>query len=707
MNKIILAISLFLAACASIIAAPGDLDLTFGNGGIVTTPFSTVRDEISSIVVQPDGKILVSGYSWAYIPSDQEEVVTNCFIARYTSTGTLDASFGAGGKVFPLIFEPGGSIIFAGWRTVLQADGKIVTIGSRWNSNLPQNHQDFAVFRYNPNGTLDDSFGRGGKIYTDFQNTSDDARDVVLQPDGKIVVMGQDRSTSTSLLLARYNPDGSLDTTFGVNGKVRTFIGNNIHSLNSLLLQPDGKFVVAGIFNDSPFSSDDILLVRYNADGSLDTGFGTNGIVRHNAGGGEGANDAVLQPDGKIIVTGYGYLNGDGFYRTIIVRYNSNGTVDTNFAANGIFVTEPNFYAYNAITLQPNGKIISIGNAISGNSYSLAVLRLNANGWTDTSFGTNGTAFPPNVHMGAAVALQPDGKILGSGGTLPEPGVGDAAIVRFFGDSAAPNRTLYDFDGDRRADVSVFRPSDRVWYLNRSTQGFSATQFGLSSDKLTPADFDGDGRTDIAVFRDGTWYWLNSSNSSFNARQFGVPSDIPVPADFTGDGRAELAVFRPSDGIWYVYNLATDTYTGFQFGASGDKPLTGDFDGDGKADYAVFRPSNGIWYIQQSTNGFAAFQFGLGTDKPVPADYDGDWKTDVAVYRDGVWYLQQSNRGFTAFQFGVSTDTPAPADFDGDGKADAAVYRDGVWYLLKSTSGFTAESFGLADDKPIMAAYLP
>ncbi|CAN5581007.1 hypothetical protein BH10ACI1_BH10ACI1_10650 [soil metagenome] len=111
-------------------------------------------------------------------------------------------------------------------------------------------------------------------------------------------------------------------------------------------------------------------------------------------------------------------------------------------------------------------------------------------------------------------------------------------------------RAAFDFDGDGRADISVFRPSDRVWYLNQSTAGFSATQFGLSTDKIAPADYDGDGRTDIATFRDGVWYWLNSSNGNFNAIQFGLADDVPVPADYTGDGRAELAVFR--GGVWWT-----------------------------------------------------------------------------------------------------------------------------------------------------------
>ncbi|MEO8074128.1 MAG: VCBS repeat-containing protein [Acidobacteriota bacterium] len=264
-------------------------------------------------------------------------------------------------------------------------------------------------------------------------------------------------------------------------------------------------------------------------------------------------------------------------------------------------------------------------------------------------------------------------------------------------------RRRFDFDGDGKADISVYRPSNGIWNLNLSASGYSATQFGLSTDKLTPADFDGDGKTDIAVFRNGTWFWLNSSNGNFNAYQFGQAGDIPVPADYTGDGRAELAVYR--GGTWFTLNLVNNQSNAALFGNSTDKPVAADYDGDGKSDYAVYR--DGIWYLSQSTQGFAAIQFGLPTDKLVPADYDGDGKTDFAVYRDGTWYLQRSQAGFTAFQFGFASDIPAPADYDGDGKADAAVYRDGTWYLRQSANGFSGVQFGLATDKPVPASYVP
>ncbi|MEP6923828.1 MAG: VCBS repeat-containing protein [Pyrinomonadaceae bacterium] len=275
-------------------------------------------------------------------------------------------------------------------------------------------------------------------------------------------------------------------------------------------------------------------------------------------------------------------------------------------------------------------------------------------------------------------------------------------------------RKQFDYDGDGRADVSVFRPGSGNWYwLNSSTNGFVAANFGLNGDKIAPGDFDNDGKTDLCVFRpsNGVWYRLNSFDNTFAAVQFGTNGDIPVAGDFDGDGRSDIAVFRPGNGYWYRINSSNNQFVAQQFGTSGDKPQVGDFDADGKNDVAVFRPSSGFWYFIGSANGsLSGTQFGMSGDVPTPADFDGDRKADIAVFRptNGTWYrLNSSNGAFIGQQWGLSGDIPTPADYDGDAKADIAVFRpaSGTWFMLRSTAGYTAQQFGASGDVPTPAAF--
>jgi hypothetical protein len=234
--------------------------------------------------------------------------------------------------------------------------------------------------------------------------------------------------------------------------------------------------------------------------------------------------------------------------------------------------------------------------------------------------------------------------------------VGDAAVST-------------DYDGDNRTDLAVFRPSSKTWFVLRSSDNtVFPINFGLETDKLVPADYDGDGKADIAVFRpsNGFWYIRQSSDAQIRAVQFGTAEDLPVQADYDGDGKIDIAVFRPSNGAWYVRKSSNNDFTGVQFGQRGDKPIAGDFDGDGRADFVVFRPSNGVWYSMKTANGFSAVQFGESGDKPLQADFEGDGKLDTAIYRQstGVWYyLKSSNNEFIFQQFGTNSDVALPTIF--------------------------------------------
>lgn len=275
-------------------------------------------------------------------------------------------------------------------------------------------------------------------------------------------------------------------------------------------------------------------------------------------------------------------------------------------------------------------------------------------------------------------------------------------------------RPIFDFDGDDKTDISIFRPAlGQWWYLRSSDNANRAFGFGTTSDKIVAADYTGDDKTDVAFFRpaSGEWFILRSEDSTFFSFPFGADGDIPAPEDFDGDGRADPAIFRPSNATWFILRSTDNGTTIAPFGTTGDLPVAADYDGDSKADLAIFRPSNGQWWINRSQGGVIVQNFGIGTDKTVQGDYTGDNKADVAFFRpsSGEWFILRSeDSSFFSFPFGTTGDIPAPGDFDGDGKIDPTVFRpsSSTWFKLQSTSGFEAITFGTAGDLPLPNAFV-
>lgn len=271
----------------------------------------------------------------------------------------------------------------------------------------------------------------------------------------------------------------------------------------------------------------------------------------------------------------------------------------------------------------------------------------------------------------------------------------------------------FDFDGDGKTDVGIFRPAVGEWWIYRSLSGSTfAAQFGASTDRIVPSDYTGDGKTDIAFWRPSTgeWYVLRSENNSFYSVPFGAAGDIPAPADYDSDGKSDTAVFRPSSGLWFIQRSTAGTLIQ-QFGANGDQPIAADYDGDGKADIGIYRASVGEWWINRSTAGTIAFGFGNSADRIVPGDYTGDGKADVAFWRPstGEWFILRSeDSSYYSAPFGSSGDLPTPGDYDGDGKFDIAVFRPAgaTWFVQRTSAGTLIQQFGSNGDQPVANAFV-
>jgi uncharacterized delta-60 repeat protein len=397
------------------VLAAGDLDPTFGNGGTVMIPNGFLP---SGLVIQSDGKILIAASDFT---STSDWVLT-----RLNSDGSLDSSFGTGGKVTTNIGD------FDYYPTLtLQSDGKILATGG--------SDGDVAIVRYNIDGTLDTSFSGDGKVVTDFGFS--EGRDITVQADGKIVVaVGAIDPGSSSpkpkegeelirdFTLARYNSDGSLDTSFGSEGKVTTdlpeYSGIGSHGI---VIQPDGKIVATGSAGSGfelPRDSD-FAVVRYNSDGSLDTSFGDAGTVITDVDGGY-ARSIALQVDGKIAIAGG--LDGD----YAIVRYNNDGSLDTSFGTDGIVTSDAEGATQvDNLAIQADGKIVVVGLA----DRDFTVFRYNADGSLDNSFGTDGivTTDFGFFDISHILDLQTDNKIVVAGSSAKE-----IAIARYDAGEVVP-----------------------------------------------------------------------------------------------------------------------------------------------------------------------------------------------------------------------------------------------------------------------------
>ncbi|MCX5607622.1 calcium-binding protein [Streptomyces sp. NBC_00047] len=472
------AVALVVAGPGAALGASGDLDPTFGAGdGIVITDLAYYEDS-PDMVLQPDGKILTVG---TLTPAEGGDSAFS--LLRYNADGSPDTTFGDGGAVATTI-SSGDS----GQALTLQPDGKIVVAGS---SIVEQNGiawGQFTLLRYLPNGTLDTTFGDAGRVFPDFGQGSSGAAVRVLG-NGRILAAG---GAQGGFALARLMPDGSLDNTFGGgDGRVTSPFAVGGASVQDLALQSDGTIVAVGTAGYVPPAySTDVVMARYTPDGSPDTGFDGDGQLLLDWGTAiDAANGVVLQPDSKIVVSGY---SSEGF---TTARFNTNGTPDTTFGGDGRVGTtfEAGSGVANDVALQSDGKIVAAGGgAGTGDPHDFAVVRYNTDGSLDSTFSGDGKVttdvgpfYEDDWEQGQALVIQPDGKLVVAGVT--EDGTA-RGVIRYEVSGTTPPPATADLLVTKTGTPATVALGDAVTYTvkvtNKSASTATATGVQLT-DSLT------------------------------------------------------------------------------------------------------------------------------------------------------------------------------------------------------------------------------
>jgi uncharacterized delta-60 repeat protein len=392
----------------------GTLDNTFGTGGIsvINVGQAGSDDHGNAITVQSNGKIVVAGMS-------DDGTNYHFAVARYNADGTPDNTFSGDGRVVTTIVA-----MDMAYGVAVQPDGKIIAVGS--------GNSAFTMVRYNTNGTLDNTFGSSGIVQTGISSSSEQSNAVALQADGKILVAGYANvASSDDFAMARYNSNGTLDNTFGTGGIVTSMISAGSDGIRAIRLQPDGKIVAAGYSSNG--TNNDFAVARYNTNGTFDNSFGTNGVLTFPLGSNHDiAHSLALQADGKIVLAGNA-RNGT-IWETGMARVNANGTLDNTFGTGGIIIIPigSSNAQLTAVQVQFNGKIVVGGYYNNGTDNDIFVRRHNSDGSIDTTFGTSGMTVTDrgSNDQAGGLALQADGKLLLTGPSATN-GDHDFVVIRY------------------------------------------------------------------------------------------------------------------------------------------------------------------------------------------------------------------------------------------------------------------------------------
>jgi uncharacterized delta-60 repeat protein len=392
----------------------GSLDTSFDNDGKALSLFDDYYNGVNAIAKQPDGKYLVTCF---YSNSSES---SDFAIRRYNEDISLDTTFGTNGKVLTT-FDTG---LNEAQSVQLLPNGKIITVGKSMpladvNGQAGTINSEFAISKYNANGTLDVTFDGDGKVTTKFEYGTDELKSLLILPDDKFIAVGTSRNTVpnnaffSNIVFSKYNSNGTLDLSFGNLGKVVPVFGENVYTILNALIQSDGKILINAFY--STFGSNETFfeLIRYNSNGSLDTTFGNNGKIST----GQVNLRKINSVNGKLLFTGVTTLpSGNNGY--VIVQYNENGTIDNAFGVNGVatFNAGNSPFGFSSLAIQQEGKIIVSGNYFNGNGQlSCVTLRYTINGILDNTFGINGVVTTPIPIFVNSNFVQSDGKIIVAG----------------------------------------------------------------------------------------------------------------------------------------------------------------------------------------------------------------------------------------------------------------------------------------------------
>jgi uncharacterized delta-60 repeat protein len=720
----------------ALLSVAGGLDYSFAPTSSVpgvdavyfgTTP--TSKEFTTAEVLQPDGKLIVVGdlntSDFTMTPPTFSSVIE---VTRLNADGSVDTTFGTNGAV-ALPAAVGSDVATA---VAIQSDGAIDVLANVAPLSTPATSQ-IALYQLLPDGSVDTTFGTNGVVDFQFQvnghaDTDSTGTALAIQPDHKILVGGGDLPGGV-IGLARFNSDGTSDSSFGTSGQALIPITIDSTTLAAstgvagLTVQSSGAIDFDATVLVSSMAASDIAVGQLTASGALDSAFGIGGLIllANTPATGSSSYDTAgpltILPSGQWIVTG-AYFTEDSGQTTSTTHYdvyrlNANGSIDTSFgttgeATPGSITNQVADGSYTevatAIVVQPNGQIVVGGTITSNGTFSFTgqlIARINADGSTDKGFGTGGLdeSFTEQFgHLGVkGLAIQGDGKILvlsigevvrllpaGASNDFDEDGISDPAIL--LEDYAAPifayapssgGDPVFEafgipgvgltlpapgaYNGSGIDELGVYLPSIGAFGIRPyGTSGAQDEidyigQIGAGGSLPAPADYTGTGYTEIGVYEPSIGAFIyspsNPSNvvAASNAQgdvtiPFGIPgagNSIPVPADYTGSGVDEIAVYLPSLAA-FAYRpagITNDQIIAFGIPGVGDSiPVPGDYDGSGHTELAVYLPTLGAFaYRPYGTTGsddkiIAFGAAGMGNSIPMPGDYDGSGHTELAVY---------------------------------------------------------------------------